>query len=187
MTDEVLSWDDTGNNQGLLAGRIAWTLNPISALRTIEKEKPDLAKNIAIQNPPGGPKGRFASCSVAVWGVMSWSQSAAQAKAFVSEYFDQYLEGVKVSEGYNQPLLGNFRKKPMPILGEDPRLTQLQDFHQLARVAGHPGPPTPAAAEVESNWIIPLMVGRAIQGGPDDAAKWAQERVEQIYKKHGLA
>ena len=34
MTDEVLSWDDTGNNQGLLSGRISWIQNPISSLRT---------------------------------------------------------------------------------------------------------------------------------------------------------
>ena len=118
---------------------------------------------------------------------MSWTKNAAAAKAFFVDYFNDFSSAVKASEGYNQPFLVNWRKKPMPILGEDPRLTALQDFHQLARVVGHPGPPTPAAAEVESNWIIPLMVGRAIQGSADDALKWAQERIEQIYKKHGLA
>jgi multiple sugar transport system substrate-binding protein len=187
MTDEVLSWDDTGNNQGLLSGRLCWIQNPISALRTVEKEKPDLAKNIAVSNPPAGPKGRYASCSTSVLGLMSWSQSAAAAKAFIADYFAAYADGVKASQGYNQPLLRNFRKKPMPVLGEDPRLTMLQDFDQVARVVGHPGPPTPAAAEVESNWIIPLTVGRAVQGNVDDAVSWAGSRIEQIYKKHNLA
>jgi multiple sugar transport system substrate-binding protein len=187
MTDEVLSWDDTGNNLGLLSGRTSWIQNPISALRTIEKEKPDLARNIAVANPPAGPKGRYASGLTNVLGLMNWSPSVAAAKAFMAAYFAVYAEAVKVSLGYNQPLLKEFRKKPMPILGEDPRLTMLQDFDQIIRVAGHPGPPTPAAAEVESNWIIPLTIGRAVQGNVDDAVGWAAARIEQIYKKHNLA
>ncbi|HEY0582416.1 MAG TPA: extracellular solute-binding protein, partial [Chloroflexota bacterium] len=58
MTSEVLSWDDTGNNLLLASGKGSWIHNPISALRTMEKETPDLAKKIAISNSPGGPKGR---------------------------------------------------------------------------------------------------------------------------------
>jgi hypothetical protein len=37
----------------------------------------------------------------------------------------------------------------MPILGEDPKLNVLQDFDQVAKSVGYPGPPTPAAGEVE--------------------------------------
>jgi multiple sugar transport system substrate-binding protein len=187
MTDEVLSWDDTGNNQGLISGRISWTLNPVSALYTIEKEKPDLAKSFALTNPLAGPKARYALGSVQTLGVMNWSQNVAAAKAFIVDYYGVYLEGVKVSGGYNQPLLRDFRKKPMAVLGEDPRLTVLQDFDQVLRVVGHPGPPTPAAAEVEANWIVPLMVGRAVQGSIDDAIDWGATRVEQIYKKYNMA
>ena len=186
MTDEVLSWDDTGNNLALLTGRLCWTLNPISALRTIEKEKPDLAKNLAIGLPLSGPKGRFALVSPSVWGVMNWSESAPAAKAMIREYFSVFPEAVRASEGYNQPLLKEFRKKPMPILGEDQRLTVLQDFDQLARASGHPGPPTPASAEVEANWIVGLMIGRAVQSSVDEAVGWAADRIAQIYKKNNL-
>src|SRR5262249_42252869 len=38
MTNEVLSWDDSGNNQMLASGRASWIQNPISSLRTIEKQ-----------------------------------------------------------------------------------------------------------------------------------------------------
>ncbi len=186
MTDEVLSWDDTSNNTGLLSGRLCWIQNPLSALRTIEREKPDLAKNIAIGLPPAGPKGRFTSVGTSTFGVMSWSKNIPAAKQFIVDYFSLYTEGVRASEGYNQPLLNDYRKKPMPILGEDPRLTALQDFDQVARVAGHPGPPTPAAAEVEGNWIIPLMIGRAVQDGVNEAVSWAAGRIEQIYQRNNL-
>jgi multiple sugar transport system substrate-binding protein len=187
MTDEVLSWDDTANNQGQLAGRISWIQNPISSLRTIEKEKPELARNIFVSNAPAGPKGRFTTVSTSVWGVMNWSKNVPAAKAFLEEYYANFTETVKASEGYNQPLLKEFRKKPMPIIGEDPKLQILQDFDQVARAAGHPGPVTPAAGEVESNWIIPLMIGRAIQGGNvDEAVERAASQIETIYKKHNM-
>ena len=92
---------------------------------------------------------------------------------------------MKASEGYNQPILMNYRKKPMAIIGEDPKLELLQDFDKAARVVGHPGPPTPAAAEVEQNWIIPLMIGQAIQTENVDAAvDWATQKIEAIYAKY---
>jgi multiple sugar transport system substrate-binding protein len=185
MTNEVLSWDDTGNNQFLASGRGSWIQNPISSLRTIEKDNPELAKKIYISNAPAGPKGRFASVSVSIWGVMGWSKNVPAAKAFLTDYYASYLDAVKASEGYNQPVLMNYRKKPMAIIGEDPKLQLLQDFDQAARVVGHPGPPTPAAAEVEQNWIIPLMIGQAVQSeNVEDAVKWATGKIDAIYAKY---
>ncbi len=185
MTNEVLSWDDTGNNQMLASGRASWIQNPISSLRTIEKDNPELAKKIYISNAPAGPAGRFASVSVSIWGVMHWSKNVPAAKAFLTDYYASYLDAVKASEGYNQPVLMNYRKKPMAIIGEDPKLQLLQDFDQAARVVGHPGPPTPAAAEVEQNWIIPLMIGQAVQTeNVEDAVKWAAGKIDAIYAKY---
>ena len=185
MTNEVLSWDDAGNNQFLASGRGSWIHNPISAIRTIEKDNPELAKKIFIANPPAGPKGRFCSVGTNSFGITSWSQNVPAARAFLTDYYANYTEAVKVSEGYNQPLLQEFRKKPMPILGEDPKLQVLQDFDQIARTLGYPGSPTPASGEVENNWIIPLMIGRAVQDGDvDGAVNWAQQKIEAIYAKY---
>ena len=146
MTDEVLSWDDTGNNRYLASGRGAWIYNQISALRSIEKDTPELASKLAVSNTPAGPKGRFASVAANILVTMRWSKSQAAARAFVADSFGSYLEGVRASEGYNQPTLQQLRTKPMAVLGEDPRLTLLQDFAETARLTGYPGPPTPAAA-----------------------------------------
>jgi multiple sugar transport system substrate-binding protein len=185
MTNEVLSWDDSGNNLLLSSGKGSWIHNPISALRTIEKEDPNLAKNIAISNSPGGPKGRNMPVSSQGFGVAKWTTNASAVKAFLTDYYQALPEGIKASEGYNQPLLKSFRKKPMPVLGEDPRLNILQDFDQYARSAGYPGTPTQAAGEVEANWIVPLMVGRAVQDGNiNSAVEWATQKIEAIYAKY---
>jgi len=185
MTNEVLSWDDTGNNLLLASGRGSWIQNPISALRTIEKDTPDLATKIFISNAPAGPKGRFSPVSTNAFGVANWASSVPTAKAFLTDYYAVLPETIKASQGYNQPVLKDLRKKPMPILGEDAKLNVLQDFDQVARTVGYPGPPTPAAGEVESNWIVPLMVAHAVNDGDINAAvDWGTSKVEAIYSKY---
>jgi multiple sugar transport system substrate-binding protein len=185
MTNEVLSWDDTGNNLLLAAGTASWIQNPISALRTIEKDNPDLAKKILLSNPPSGPKGRHTPVSTNAFGIANWASSVPAAKAFLTDYYQVVSEGIKASEGYNQPLLKDLRKKPMPILGEDPRFGILQDFDQYAHATGWPGPPSVAAGDVEANWIVPLMVARSVQDGDiNGAAEWAQQKIEAIYARY---
>ena len=185
MTNEVLSWDDTGNNLLLASGRGSWIQNPISALRTIEKDSPDLAKNIYISNTPAGPKGRMTSVTGNSWAIATWAGSAPAAKAFLLDYYQVLPEAIKASQGYNQPVLKDFRKKPMLVLGEEPKLTVLQDFDQVVHSTGYPGPPTPAAGEVESNWIIPLMVARAVNDGDvNSAVEWGTQKVEAIFAKY---
>ena len=184
MTNEVLSWDDAGNNQFLASGRGSWIQNPISAYRTIERTNPELAEKIYISNAPAGPKGRFASVSTSTWGIWKWSENAPAAKAFLTEYYANMKEALKAATGYNQPMLLAFRQKPMIVLGDDPKLKILQDFGEIARASGHPGPPTVASAEVDANWVIPLMIGRAVRGDAEGAITWAVEKVESIYAKH---
>jgi multiple sugar transport system substrate-binding protein len=185
MTNEVLSWDDNGNNLLLYSGVGSWIHNPISALRTMEKETPDLAKKIAVGPTPAGPKGRHILVGTNAYGVASFATNQAAAKAFMVDYYQVLLEGIKISEGYNQPFLKDLRKKPMAVLGEDPRLTILQDFDQVAHAAGWPGPPNQAAGEAEANFIIPLMMGRVVQDGDiNGAVDWATQKLEAIYAKH---
>ncbi|HEX8967603.1 MAG TPA: hypothetical protein VF937_06980, partial [Chloroflexota bacterium] len=185
MTDEVLSWDDTGNNLLLASGRGSWIQNPISALRTIEHDTPDLAAKIFISNTPAGPRGRMTSVTGNSWGIARWAVSVPACKALLTDYYAVLPEAIKASTGYNQPVLKDLRKKPMQILGEEPKLNVLQDFDQVIHSVGYPGPPTPAAGEVESNWIIPLMVGRAVNdGNVNGAVEWGVQKVQAIYDKY---
>ena len=185
MTNVVLSWDDSGNNQYLASGVGSFIQNPISALRTIEDSNKDLAAKIAVGNALAGPKARVASCSGATWGLMDYSKNQAAAKAFLLDYYAVYGDGIKASKGFYQPMLKDFRKKPMPILGEYPRLAHLQDFDQIARASGHPGPPSVAASEVESNWIIPLMIAQAVQtNNVNEAINWAEGKLAAVYDKY---
>jgi ABC-type glycerol-3-phosphate transport system substrate-binding protein len=77
----------------------------------------------------------------------------------------------------------------MPIIGNDPKLKQLQDIGKTARWIGSPGPVTVAAAEVLDSHVITNMFAKFAtgQGSADDAIKEAVGLQQQIYKKRGLA
>jgi multiple sugar transport system substrate-binding protein len=185
MTPEVLSWDDSANNQLLASGKGSWIFNPISALRTIEKQTPDLAEKIWLTQAPAGPKGRFKTSTSNNYGIMSWTKNAPAAKALFVEYFNDFGAAFKASEGYNQPFLLNWRKKPMPILGDSPKYSVDQDAADSYRATGYPGKPTQAAGEVEANWILPLMVARAVSDNNlQGAMEWAEQKIKAIYDKY---
>jgi multiple sugar transport system substrate-binding protein len=185
MTNEVLSWDDSANNQGLAAGRISWIHNPISALRTIEKQDMALADKIWIAKPPAGPKGRISSGTTNSWTAMAWTKNAPAAKAFFQDYYAIFPEAYKASEAYNNPFLKKYLQKPMPILSESPKYAIVQDAHEIFQATGYPGQPTPAAGEVEGNWIVPLMVAKAVtENNVPGAIEWAEQKIKAIYDKN---
>ncbi|HSK36429.1 MAG TPA: substrate-binding domain-containing protein, partial [Actinomycetota bacterium] len=55
MTDEVFSWNAASNNQGLIAGKLSYILNSISAWRTAQGASPDVAKDVGFVPALRGP------------------------------------------------------------------------------------------------------------------------------------
>jgi hypothetical protein len=73
----------------------------------------------------------------------------------------------------------------MPILGEDPKFSVLQDWNTVARTFGFPGPVTAPAAEVLATYVVPDMVGRYFRGGDLEASiGWGMEQIKGIYAKY---
>ena len=56
MTDEVFSWNAASNNQGLVAGKLSYILNSISAWRTAQGANPDVADDVVLR--PGAARAR---------------------------------------------------------------------------------------------------------------------------------
>ncbi len=145
MDSAVLSWTDADNNTCLQSARCSWIYNPISAYRTIEKQNPDLIKNIFINLPMKGPKAQFCSIQWEVYGIWNFSKNIDAARQFLIDYGSDFEGQAKASEGYNNPFLKDRLKKPMLVLGSDPKLAVLQDVANNVRAIGHPGPATKAA------------------------------------------
>ncbi len=185
MTSEVFSWDDASDNRLLGSGVASYIHDAISALRSIEQPNAELYKKINIGNEPLGPKGRYSVADPVLYSVWKFSKNQAAALEFLEYYADHVKDNLIQSKGYNMPFLRDFYKKPMPILGADPKFSILQDFDKIVRFFGFPGPVTAPAAEVLATFVIPDMLARYLRGGDlEGSIKWGMEQINGIYAKY---
>ena len=176
MTDEVLSWDDSSNNRFIASGKGSMICNPISAYRTAAKDNPDVYQNLEVAKTPIGPKGRANGARTMSYGIYSFCKNQELARSFIYELVADSRKGMEVSTGYNHPFLKNFTKKPMPVIGSEPKLQLLQDFQDDLKFIGYPGPMTKIATGMYAKFIIPTMFAEVAKGKPiraamDDAEK----------------
>ena len=61
MTNEVFSWNAASNNQGLVAGKLSYIVNSISAWRTAQGTNPDVADDVYFVPPLRGPAAALAA------------------------------------------------------------------------------------------------------------------------------
>jgi multiple sugar transport system substrate-binding protein len=182
MTDEVLGWDDTSNNRFIASGKGSLICNPISAYRTAAKDNPDVYKNLEIQKPPLGPSGtRDAGARTMSYGIYNFSKVQDLAKEFLYTMNKEALRGMEASTGYNHPFLKAFLKKPMPVIGHEPKLEVEQDFADWVKFIGYPGPMTKIATTMYAKFIIPTMFAEVCKGkDPRAAMDEAEQKLRAV-------
>lgn len=191
MTADVLSWNDSSNNQYIDSGVSSYIINPISAYRTAQTLNKKLADDIYVIKPPKGPVRQIMGAASEFYGIWKFAKNKEAALAFLRHYRDNWVEAFKASEGYNNPCFSHLVPKPMPILSNDPtstphdKLAILQDSDQWSAIPGWPGPATPAMDEVYYAFIINDMMAKAATGqlSAEESVKAAAQRCEGIMKK----
>ncbi len=186
MTPEVFSWDDASDNRYLASGVASWIHDAISAYRTTEDTNPPVFANTFIGLEPAGPGGKrvhvSAANTLAMW---KFSKNQVAAKEFLLALYDNERDGMVNSRGYNMPYLKDLYKKPMPVIGTDPKMQVLQDFPDIVAFYGYPGPFTPAIQEVNVTFVLPDIFTRVARGqSPDEAVRWGMGEYRRIYAKH---
>jgi len=190
MTPEVFSWDDASDNRYLASGVACWVHDAISAYRTTEDTNPPVFKNTFLGLEPQGLPGKRVSVAAPnVWMVWKFSKNQGAAKEWLSYLIDNDLVGMTESRGYNMPYLTDRYKKPMPVIGTDPKLQILQDFPKIVAFYGYPGPSTTPIQEIVNTFVFPDMITRACRGQQsiEDSIKWGVGEYRRIYAKHKQA
>ena len=191
MTGDVLSWNDSSNNQYIVSGVGSYIINPISAYRTAQKANKKLADDIVVIAPPKGPVKQIMGAASEFYGIWKFAKNKEAAKEFLRHYAANWPEAFKASEGYNNPCFAGLVPKPMPILSNDPTSTPhdkfavLQDSDQWSAIPGYPGPATPATDEIYYAFILNDMMAKAATGqsSAEESVKWATQQCESIMKK----
>ncbi len=189
MTPEVFSWDDASDNRFLASGVGCWIHDAISAYRTTEDTNPDVFKNTVIGLEPAGPAGKRVSVASAnVYMVWKFSKNQQAAKEFLTYFGDNDREGMTQSRGYNMPYLEANYKKPMPVIGTDPKMQILQDFPKFVAFFGYPGPFTTPIQEAVNLYVLPDMFTKVARGtNIDEAVKWGTGEYRRIFSKYKRA
>jgi multiple sugar transport system substrate-binding protein len=189
MTPEVFSWDDASDNRYLASGIACWVHDAISAYRTTESTNPPVFQNAYIGLEPAGPSGKRVSVSAPnAFMVWKFSKNQPAAKEFLVHLMDNDKEGMVQSTGYNMPFLNDTAKKPMPVIGADPKLQVLQDFPKIVAFFGYPGPYTTQIQEVANLFVLPDMFTRVARGqNIDETIKWGTGEYQRIFAKHKKA
>ena len=145
MTPDVLSWNDSSNNQYIVSGVGSYIINPISAYRTAQKLNKKVADDIFVMKPPKGPVRQIMGGASEFYGIWKFAKNKEAAIEFLKYYADNWPEAFKASEGYNNPCFANLVPKPMPILSNDPtstphdKLAILQDSDEWSAIPGLSG------------------------------------------------
>ena len=186
MTPEVFSWDDASDNRYLASGVASWIHDAISAYRTTEDTNPRVFQSTHIGLEPQGPAGKRVSvANPNAYAIWKFSKNAPAARELLTHLTDNWKESMIASRGYNMPFLHEGYKKPMPVIGTDPKMQILQDFPNIVAFFGYPGPFTPAIQEVVATFVLPDMFTRVARGqSPDEAVKWALGEYRRIYGKY---
>ena len=197
-TAEVFSWNAASNNQGLVAGSLSFILNSISAYRTAQKSKPDVANDIFFSKPlagPGGFKPLASEHVIQTYIIPKFSKNQDVAKQFLLYLADHASDFVNQSELYEFPVNPNTNAQDKLYgsggwLDSDPyksnpatKLQVLKDATQWSVNVGYPGPASPAIGEIFDKNILPSMMAAAARGqkSPKDAVADAEQQVKAIF------
>jgi multiple sugar transport system substrate-binding protein len=186
MTPEVFSWDDASDNRFLASGVGCWIHDAISAFLTTKDTNPKVFQHTYVVDEMAGPGGlKWNVGEPNVWAIWKFSKNVAAAKEFIQHISDHQKEAMTASRGYNMPFLRDHYKKPMPELGNDPKLSSLQEVDKITAFFGFPGPMSPAAQEVLTTFVVPDMFTRVARGASiEDTMKWGVGEIRRIYGKH---
>jgi len=193
MTDEVYSWNAASNNQGLIAGKLSYIVNSISAWRTAQEASPAIADDVFFTPALQGPEAAIAAQHVLYnWIVPNHATNVDAAKEFLLHYTANFESATYNSKLYDFCAWGKLTPRRDAWLGEDPfsqiardRLKFLKDAEPWSVNIGHPGPANTAEGEIFAIAVLPNMFAKAARGemSAKEAVEWGTSQVEPIFAK----
>jgi multiple sugar transport system substrate-binding protein len=180
---QCLSWDDSSNNRAYAAKQIWATLNGASIYLTAVTADPDLAKDTQLALLPAGPKGQFLLGVPFQYAIPKYVKDPGPARELVSYIMSPKTYGgfMKAGKGYT---LAPYKKGEGELWpSTDPKFDPFKKVGALTKWYGYPAPPSPAAAESGSKYIVVDMFAKVAQGEtPESAMAWAEGELKKVYK-----
>ncbi len=197
MTPDVFMWDASSNNRMFIWGRASIIENAISAMRSMEKHNPELARHAALALPAAGPAARLAGAHVlSCYVVWRSSDKIELAKRFLLDLVAAGPDAFRASEFYNLPTFPGAVPNLERLLRERPpgpdgaaapgdRYAVLAGADRWSAVAGHPGYATAAIDDTVQRGVIPTMFARVARGerSAEESVREAEAEMRRIFAR----
>jgi multiple sugar transport system substrate-binding protein len=193
MTNEVFSWNAASNNQGLVAGKMSYIVNSISAWRTSQGTNPAVADDVYFVPALRGPAGQFAAQHVLYnWIVPTHARNPDAAKEFLLHYTSNFAAATYASKLYDFSAFSGRTPGLAGWLNSDPfgsrppdKLRLLADATDWSVNIGHPGPANTAEGEIFNTFVIPNMFARVARGEQtaQQSVAAAETQVKAVFDK----
>jgi hypothetical protein len=193
MTNEVFSWNAASNNQGLVAGKLSYIVNSISAYRTAQGTNPEVSDDTFFVPALKGTQTALAAQHVMYnWISPKHAKNVDAAKEFLLHYTANFALATYNSKLYDFCAWDKLTPNLNRWLESDPfggkpadKLAFLKDATKWSVNMGHPGPANTAVGEILSTFVIPNMFARAARGevSPKQAVIDAENQIKPIYDK----
>jgi multiple sugar transport system substrate-binding protein len=190
MTPDVFTWDESSNNRIFVYGGGSIIQNAVSALRTAERQNPELARRMALAATPAGPRARL-GCAHLVHSYVVWkfAEQPELARRFLVDLVAASADAFRESELYNLPTFSRAVPDLRARLAADKQNPKaylvLADAEQWSRAPGYPGPASAAIDETVHRSVIPRMFARAARGEQtaEAAARQAETEMKRIFAR----
>jgi multiple sugar transport system substrate-binding protein len=180
----VMGWTDLHNNEAFMAGKLVMTNNGASLYYAMGAKKNPLYEKTQVILTPGGPAGSFFFAGAYNWGLFKASKHAELCDDLVRWVEDEkrFEEYMKACSGQAGPVYK--KRAEHSYWKSNPNYEGMKENILRSMWPGYPGPITPAAIEVEAQYILADMGGRIVTGGLgiEAALKEAHKRIEDIYR-----
>jgi multiple sugar transport system substrate-binding protein len=167
------SYQEASNNQAFLASQISMAYNVNTIYLPARENAPDVAAAMNHVGPPEGPGGRYGYTGVAEMLLMNHTTGADRdaAQKFMLDFFsiESYVNFLALGEGYLIPANAAF--DDLPVWPDDPKLDAVRTVGATGLTNGYALPsPTPVAAAMQTQVVIPRMFSVACTDGNAEAA-----------------
>jgi multiple sugar transport system substrate-binding protein len=161
---EGLAWDDNGNNLAYTNAQIAATQNSPSLYLTLRDTRPDLAARSDLALLPAGPAGQAVPVTTYAHAVLKSSPNGDAARAFLS-WLGQRAQTDRYLDAAGGALVAALRAyEDSPVWSRDPKLRAFLAAASVGRWVGWPAPPSRAAADADSRFVVVDMFARVFAG-----------------------
>jgi multiple sugar transport system substrate-binding protein len=182
MEPEVLSWDNASNNQSIQQGKAGWIHNPVSAYLIAKQKKLPTADLINHHRTPGGPHGRHETDVPRHIGIWKFSKNQEPAKEFIKYLLGRpevYNEFIMSADAFNLPVFEKLQDHP--VLKTDPKYAALKSEGVQYHCYGWPAPPSDKVQLITNQFILPIMLAKAVGGtSTKEAVAWAEKEMKKI-------